>query len=444
MALITREHSYVDNKPARPSHVNANEVKLFNEINGNLDWDNIKIALVNTANGLVKLDGSAHVPLAQIPATLTGKDADTLDTKHYTDIATEIDADIAIHAAIAAAHHAKTVSSDIDHGSVGGLGDDDHPQYLLKAGGTMVGTLILHGAPTENLHAATKKYVDDEIVAGGFGDMFKSVYDTGENGIVDNAEKLEGSTKAQVQDHTPKSHKLNSHADPDGSVSMNSQKITSLLDPTANQDGATKKYVDDNIFTKNYDAMNQFIFPLTTNDENALNGDGLGDFGYTGTFGVIEVRVKNSVGAANWASLDATIAGLVDCDKKGGMAILSKYVDGGHLDYGFFGIGEYGVKHIGFKLKAADGHVYGTVYDTAESAVDLGAWSSDLKIYRFVIDPGVSVKFYIGDVYKGQVTTNIPTGDIAMFLNWKLVCVLDADLQDHKLSCGGYVYWKDY
>jgi len=43
---------------------------------------------------------------------------------------------------------------------------------------------------------------------GGGGDMLKSVYDTDDDGIVDNSEKLEGSTKAQVQDHTPKAHNL--------------------------------------------------------------------------------------------------------------------------------------------------------------------------------------------------------------------------------------------
>lgn len=162
MSLIVREHTYVDSKPARPSHANANEIKLFNEINGNLDWANLKAALVNAANGLVKLDGSGDVPLAQIPDTLTGKDVDTLDTKHYSDIATEIDEDIATHKADASAHHAKTT----DHGELGGLGDDDHPQYLKKSGGTMVGALILHGAPTVDLHAATKKYVDDVFGAG--------------------------------------------------------------------------------------------------------------------------------------------------------------------------------------------------------------------------------------------------------------------------------------
>ena len=34
---------------------------------------------------------------------------------------------------------------------------------LDKSGGTMTGALILNGAPTENFHAATKKYVDDGI-----------------------------------------------------------------------------------------------------------------------------------------------------------------------------------------------------------------------------------------------------------------------------------------
>lgn len=47
---------------------------------------------------------------------------------------------------------------------------------------------------------------------GGGGDMLKSVYDIGDDGVVDNSEKLEGSTKAQVQDHTPKAHTLASHS----------------------------------------------------------------------------------------------------------------------------------------------------------------------------------------------------------------------------------------
>ena len=45
----------------------------------------------------------------------------------------------------------------------------DNPNFatdvLLKTGGTMTGALTLSGAPTTNLHAATKKYVDDSISA---------------------------------------------------------------------------------------------------------------------------------------------------------------------------------------------------------------------------------------------------------------------------------------
>ena len=38
----------------------------------------------------------------------------------------------------------------------------------------------------------------------GVGDMLKSVYDTNDNGVVDNSEKLEGKTLAEVRDHAPK------------------------------------------------------------------------------------------------------------------------------------------------------------------------------------------------------------------------------------------------
>jgi hypothetical protein len=41
---------------------------------------------------------------------------------------------------------------------------NDHPQYLLKAGGTMTGSLILSGDPTTSLQAVTKSYVDSLAV----------------------------------------------------------------------------------------------------------------------------------------------------------------------------------------------------------------------------------------------------------------------------------------
>jgi len=70
MATIVRPHAYPDGAAARPDHANDNENVLYNEINGNLDFENLKAALQNAANGLVKLDGDAKVPLAQLPTTI--------------------------------------------------------------------------------------------------------------------------------------------------------------------------------------------------------------------------------------------------------------------------------------------------------------------------------------------------------------------------------------
>jgi len=66
MGTIVKPHAASDGAPARPDHVNAMLDTLYNEFNGNIDWDNIKAALVNAANGLVKLDADGDVPLAQL------------------------------------------------------------------------------------------------------------------------------------------------------------------------------------------------------------------------------------------------------------------------------------------------------------------------------------------------------------------------------------------
>lgn len=67
MGIVVREHTFSDGAPARPEQVNENESILYAEINGNLDWNNIKPALQNAANGFVKLDSDAKVPTAQLP-----------------------------------------------------------------------------------------------------------------------------------------------------------------------------------------------------------------------------------------------------------------------------------------------------------------------------------------------------------------------------------------
>jgi len=58
------------------------------------------------------------------------------DVKVTADTATtpaEVDSKINTHKGDASAHHAKTTSGEIDHGSVQGLADDDHTQYLNTA-----------------------------------------------------------------------------------------------------------------------------------------------------------------------------------------------------------------------------------------------------------------------------------------------------------------------
>ena len=70
MGTIVRSHVYPDGAVARPDHANKNEITLYNEINGNLDWENLKAALQNAANGLVKLDGDAKVPTSQLPESI--------------------------------------------------------------------------------------------------------------------------------------------------------------------------------------------------------------------------------------------------------------------------------------------------------------------------------------------------------------------------------------
>lgn len=63
-----------------------------------------------------------------------------------------------------------------------------------RSGDTMTGPLTLSGAPTADLHAATKKYVDDSISNSGGGDMLKAIYDPNDDGIVSIAATVNGFT----------------------------------------------------------------------------------------------------------------------------------------------------------------------------------------------------------------------------------------------------------
>ena len=81
---------------------------------------------------------------------------------------------------------------------------------VSKAGDTMTGSLTLSGAPTSNLHAATKAYVDSAISGVGTGDFKKD------------------GTVAMT-----------------GALNMGTtNKIINLATPTLNTDASTKAYTD--------------------------------------------------------------------------------------------------------------------------------------------------------------------------------------------------------
>jgi hypothetical protein len=71
-----------------------------------------------------------------------------------------------------------------DHGALSGLADDDHSQYVLADGSRGFTNAVSGVSPSESYQLATKGYVD----GFGSGDMFKSVYDADDDGVVDYAQ----------------------------------------------------------------------------------------------------------------------------------------------------------------------------------------------------------------------------------------------------------------
>lgn len=132
-------------------------------------------------DGTTMIVGDSHTTLADI-GTNTHAQIDT----HITN---EPAASITTHAAIASAHHAKTVSGDIDHTGITNIGTNTHAQIdtHLAAANPHSGHVDTTGnetvagiktfssfpvtpssAPTTDYQVANKKYVDDNI--GGVTD----------------------------------------------------------------------------------------------------------------------------------------------------------------------------------------------------------------------------------------------------------------------------------
>ena len=140
-------------------------------------------------------------------------------------------------------------------------------------------------------------WVDLQGTGGGGGDMLKSVYDTNDNSVVDNSEKLEGSTKLQVQDHTPKAHTLASHSTKDHSEltgvtadQHHAKTVSSEIDH-----GSVQGLADD-------DHPQYIKHSLATAVNNFLVASGAGVF--------IKKTLAEVKTLLNWAADIATHAGL--------------------------------------------------------------------------------------------------------------------------------------
>ena len=94
---------------------------------------------------------------------------------------------------------------------------------LPKAGGTMTGKITLDGAPTANLHAATKKYVDDNAGSTSATDQTARDAAKAAKDVADAALPVAGGTMT-------------------GALTLSGE-------PTADLHAASKKYVDDNAAT---------------------------------------------------------------------------------------------------------------------------------------------------------------------------------------------------
>ena len=119
---------------------------------------------------------------------------------------------------------------------------------LPLAGGTMTGNITLAGAPSANLHPATKAYTDtaDALKLNLSGGTMSGAIAMGTSkitGMGDPTSNQDASTK--VYTDTQRDTRLAlSGGTMSGAIAMGTNKITGAGDPTSAQDVATKNYID--------------------------------------------------------------------------------------------------------------------------------------------------------------------------------------------------------
>lgn len=163
----TTAADYIKNKPTIPDEVTESTVSGwgFTKNAGTVTSVKVGTASYTPTSGVVSLPA---YPAAVTETTVSGwgftKNAGTV-----TSVAVKMNN--AVKGTI-------TSSGTIDLGTVI-TSHQDISGKLDKSGGTMTGALTLSGDPSSNLHAATKKYVDDSITALPSPMIFKGSLGTG-------------------------------------------------------------------------------------------------------------------------------------------------------------------------------------------------------------------------------------------------------------------------
>ena len=145
--------------------------------------EKLSVAFGKLAAGVSSLiahlaDGVKHITAAERTKWNGAVDAQHSHTnKALLDTYTQTEANLASAVSSKHSHSNKSVLDGITSTLISTW--DSVSSKLPLAGGTLTGFLTLHAAPTDNMHAVTKKYVDDKMAASGSGDMTKAVYDPG-------------------------------------------------------------------------------------------------------------------------------------------------------------------------------------------------------------------------------------------------------------------------